>query len=467
MGFALSLLYFVTYYLTPATMFGPLAPFRIELILAALVSLVSLPALRNSFILKSPQSLALLGLAIAVTVSVLIGVRWAGGAVQAFLAFIPNAFAYFLVCLHCKSRRGLKTIVLMLLLVCLFVIAHGTADLLRGVPTGAAPESGDAGSASQAQWNMEHPYLLVMNNDAGESLYRLRGLGEINDPNDFAQLTVCVIPLMFIFWRPRRMIENAVFVLLPVGILLFGVYLTHSRGAILAMMAVVLVAARRRIGTVPALVLAGGLFVAASALQVAGGREISTSSGSDRTSLWGEGMQMVKTHPLFGVGYGHFGDNSDVGLTAHNSIVVCVAELGFVGLYFWTLFLLPTLRDASAASSPTDATNGEPIVDEDGPIPLAGRNTEKLTNSEINTLGRLVVLSLTGFLVQGLFLSRAYVMTLFLLGGMAEVVYEMALQRKMVGPRMRLTRVMPYAGVMAVGLVMMMYIAVRILNRMH
>ena len=45
---------------------------------------------------------------------------------------------------------------------------------------------------------------MPQQNDAGEWFYRLRGLGEINDPNDFAQLMVCVMPLMFIFWRPKK-----------------------------------------------------------------------------------------------------------------------------------------------------------------------------------------------------------------------------------------------------------------------
>ena len=35
----------------------------------------------------------------------------------------------------------------------------------------------------------------------GAQIYRVRGLGEINDPNDFGQMLVCLIPLMFIFWR--------------------------------------------------------------------------------------------------------------------------------------------------------------------------------------------------------------------------------------------------------------------------
>ena len=138
MGFVLSILYFVTSYLTPPTLFGPLAAYRIELILAVLVLVVSLPALTKSFILKTPQSLALIGLAIAAVLSVLFGEHWAGGAVQAFLDFIPNAFAFFLVCLHCNSKKKLQVVVLMLLFVCLFVIAHGCIDLLRGVPEGCA-----------------------------------------------------------------------------------------------------------------------------------------------------------------------------------------------------------------------------------------------------------------------------------------------------------------------------------------
>jgi hypothetical protein len=55
-------------------------------------------------------------------------------------------------------------------------------------------------------------------------------------------------------------------------------------------------------------------------------------------------------------------------------------------------------------------------------------------------------------------------MTLFLLGGMVEVVYEMALQRGMIGPRLRLARVLPYAGILAIVLVLVLYIMLRIMN---
>jgi hypothetical protein len=454
MGFVLSILYFVTYYLTPATVFGPLAAYRIELILAALVLFVSLPALSGSFILKTPQSLALIGLMFAVFLSIAIGMHWFGGAVQAILAFIPNAFAYFLVCVHCNSKKKLQVIVLMMLFVCLFVIGQGFTELQQGFV-----------SQSSAT---DPPYLEGMANDAGDRFYRLRGQGEINDPNDFAQLVVCVIPLMFIFWRPKKMLQNIVFVLLPVGALLSGAYLTHSRGSMLAILAMVIVAARRRIGTVPSLLLAGGLFAAASALHFTGGREISASAGSDRTALWGEGLQLLKSHPFFGIGYENMAD--EAGLTAHNSLVVCSAELGLLGLYFWSLFLFPTVRDALVTASPEKVGEGEPattIIPAGRPLSEMIRKVEVIDKVEINRLGRLVVLSLTGFLVAAWFLSRALVLTVFLLGGIAEAIFEMALQRGMISPRMATTRVLAHAGGLAISLLLLMYILLRVVNVMH
>ena len=466
MGFFLSVLYLVTYYLTPRTVFGPLAEARVELIIAVLFFLVSLLTLTRSFTLKTPQSLALVGLAFAVFLSVLIQVRWPGGAVQSFLMFVPNAFAYFAICLHCNSMKRLQIIVLMLLFVCLFVIAQGSITLFHGVPVG--PRNNLAmGLAPLPQENARLPYLLVMKDDSGELLYRLKGLGQIDDPNDFGQLIVCVIPLVFFFWRPKRAFWNLVCVVVPACLLVFGIFLTHSRGALLALIAVAVVAARRRVGTVPAVLLAIGVFVAAMALNFTGGRGISAGAGSDRTALWGEGLQILKAHPLLGVGTGGMSEITDSNHTAHNSVVVCAAELGLFGLFFWSMFLLPTTRDALAVASSEKVSEAEPIVPEPAPIGFAAREVVAIDKAEINRLGRLLILSLTGFFVAGWFLSRALVLTLFLLGGMVEVVYQMALERGMIGPRLQLRRVLPYSGYLAAALVLMMYLMLRILNLMH
>jgi hypothetical protein len=312
---------------------------------------------------------------------------------------------------------------------------------------------------------MEHPYIYFAGSESGLAwVFRLKGQGLIGDPNDLGQLIVCEIPLVFIFWRPKRILLNIVFVLLPVSALLLGVYLTHSRGALLALIAMAVVFAQRRIGKLPSLLLAGGLFAGAMALNFTGGRQISAASGIDRTDLWGAGLQLFKSHPFFGVGPGSM-PGYTWGLTAHNSLVVCAAELGFVGLYFWCLFLFPTIKDALAVSSPANLSEGQQIIPEDGLFPATTTKVEVIDKAEVNRLGRLVVLSLTGFLVAGGFLSRAFVMTFFLLGGLVEVVYELALQRGMIAPRMRLGRVLPYAGLFAISLILLMYVMLLILNR--
>lgn len=291
-------------------MFGPLAEYRVELILAIILIIVSLPAVLRSNVLKTGQSPALAGLAFATFMSVLVGAHWAGGGLSALLLFIPNAFAYFLVYIHCSSKWKLQVLVLLMLFVCFFVIAQGAYELHEGLPQGNAAENG----------NISGTYFLGMNNAQGEWFYRLEGKGQINDPNDFAQLIVCSLPLTFFFWKPKRLVRNFFFVLVPVGVLIWGAYLTHSRGSMLGLLAIVIVALRRKMGTVPAIVLAGLLFVGASAMNFSGGRDISTSAGEDRTTLWGDGLQLLKTHPVFGVGFGQMPEY--FGHTAHNTIAV-------------------------------------------------------------------------------------------------------------------------------------------------
>jgi O-antigen ligase len=230
-------------------------------------------------------------------------------------------------------------------------------------------------------------------------------------------------------------------------------------------MAVLIVALRKKIGTVPSLVLAGLLFAGASATGYTGGRDISTSAGEDRMEFWGDGLQLLKAHPLFGIGYGYMPDY--IGHTAHNTIVVCAAELGLCGLFFWSMFLFPSLRDALVVAWPKNIVAKKQVVLSENAFPLPPPSAAVPDESEIRRMGRLLVLSFTGFLVTGWFLSRAFVLTLFLLGGLTEVVFQMALQRGMVSPRLPFGRILRYSGLMAIGFILVMYITLRIVNLTH
>jgi hypothetical protein len=87
-----------------------------------------------------------------------------------------------------------------------------------------------------------------------------------------------------------------------------------------------------------------------------------------------------------------------------------------------------------------------------------------IDKAEINKLGFLILMSLAGFLTAGWFLSRAFVMTLFIQAGIAEVIYEMALRRGMVPPRLPLKRLLPYASGVAVLMVLTIYVMLRLVN---
>jgi O-Antigen ligase len=488
MGLFLTLLYILAAYLAPETLFGPLAEYHIQIVIAFLALVTSLPSLQRISLGSVPQSYALIGMCIAVLMSFIFN-GLTGLAPAAVLDFLPNAFTFFLVALNFRTKRHLQLLISVLVAASFFTIYMGYTAILAG--------------------NLNSPYLMTAH-DAAVPFSRLRGLAFISDPNDFSQLLVSVIPLLFFFWAPKSFLRNFFFVFIPAGILLFGLFLTHSRGGIVAFLAVVIIGARRRIGTIPSLITGGVLFAVATAIGWSGGREISVESGSDRMEAWSTGLQLLKSHPLFGVGFQRFSEYFII--TAHNTVVVCAAELGTFGLFFWVMFILPTVRDIVAAGE-TGKSKEQLAIEEQkmtpfeqalaaraaevnktqaesrhshykpigSPITTAAPNnvasgaspyfadeeaTSELPEEELRRLARLLMLSLTGFLVAGWFLSRAYVMTLFLYGGMVQVIYELALKQGLVPARMGIPRVLRLSAIWVVALIAVVYIMLRVQNLM-
>lgn len=465
MGFLLTILYFLLSYLTPVGVFGwSVQPMHLELLVALILAFMCVFRLPATFMLSAPQFIAVMALALAVFTSTLANSFWVGGATQAFFDFIPWIFSYVLACLFVDSVRRLKMIAILIAAICIWISLHGAADLLYGLPNSGPPISPITGSVDMRAWNLQHPYVYVERSSTAGWIYRLRApLGEINDPNDFAQLSLCALPLVFFFWRKKAHFRNLLFVGAPACALIAGIYLTHSRGALVALVAMTLIATHRRLGTTPAVLLTVGLFAAAMATGFTGGRQISLESGSDRTALWSLGLTLVKSHPAFGVGYGQFAETA--GHTAHNSIVVCVAEIGIVGFYFWCAFLLCSLRNVSTLASRQELC--EPKV-EAHPSALQihhhSKANEPIDKALVNRMAFLLLLALTGFLVAGWFLSRAFVMTFFLLGGMIDALYEMARARGMVPPRLKLSRTMVYSLGTTVCLLSSVYVILRVIN---
>jgi O-antigen ligase len=325
MGFALTLLYVVVTIISPEQFGKEWAAYHAVTYLAAITALASLPRMEASANWKtSVQTYLLLGLIVAIALSQ-IAHGWLGGVVESWRLFLPSAAVFFFIVVNVTTIRRLKILTLTTVGSCLVVCVEALCGYYAGY-------HGDL-------------FILLTNISSPEDevvgqLARIRGAGFLSDPNDFAQILLIALPLAFIAWRRGRVITNFFVVLLPAALLLWTIYLTHSRGGLIAMAAVALMVARKKLGTTASTVLAGVFIFGMLALDFTGGRGISASNGADRLEAWANGLEMFKSAPLFGIGFNGFTDLYEI--TAHNSFVLCLAELGLLGSTLWLAMLVTT-----------------------------------------------------------------------------------------------------------------------------
>ncbi len=126
-------------------------------------------------------------------------------------------------------------------------------------------------------------------------------------------------------------------------------YFTRSRGGAIALIALILFGFKDKIGFIKSSILAAGLLAAMVALNVSGGRGMNEDDGG-RVAAWITGLEIFKTHPLLGVGINQFGDYNETGNTAHNSYVLCLAEIGLVGYVCWMGMIVSSWKDLTVIS---------------------------------------------------------------------------------------------------------------------
>lgn len=327
MGLALTIVYIVLTIISP-TQFGPAwANYHALVYLAIITALFSLPSvLSRSSLLSTVQTYLLLAFIFMVGFSQIAN-HWLGGALNAWLRFLPSVAVFFFIVANATTLRRLKIVIFAWVASCLGLVVEAFLGWYRGW-------LGDT-------FVLKRSYIATA--QGLEQLPRLRAVGFLNDPNDFSQMLIIIIALLFVAWRPGRFISNTAFVLAPAAVLLWAIYLTHSRGALLGLVMLALMAGYKRLGKVPSLVLSGALGLGLMAIDFTGGRAIDPSAGADRLELWSEGLEMFKHSPIFGVGFGNFTDLAPN--TAHNSFILPLAELGIIGATIFVTVLVTTTLD--------------------------------------------------------------------------------------------------------------------------
>jgi len=336
--------------------------------------------------LRQPTYL-LLATFMVVGMATMVANGWAGGALVRFLQFLPIFFAMLLVAQASHSNRNCLRIMWVIVLCAIVLTVHGIEQVKLGQGWTGMPTVQDG---------------------------RIQYVGIFSDPNDLAMLFIIAIPMALLMGGHGGMLGlRRLFWWGAALLLLYGVYLTDSRGAFLAVMAMAGVWLWLRRG----LLVAGIMGVAGmSVLLMLPTRmqelDAGESSAYGRIEAWYDGIQMFIGNPLLGVGVGNF--TTHTLLTAHNSFVLVLAETGIIGYTIWLAMvgycvLMPALVLRLPAA-----------IDDPG--------LQQLWTQERRMAMTLLILQV-GFYACAFFLSRSYVILLYIMLGLVTGWYAGAQER--------------------------------------
>ncbi len=408
----------------PALADNPGPPLQsIALVLAA--GLFAMSA-RKSF--SAPQYLLIpIFLLVAMISKVVNG--WMGGALFVFAIFAPVLMAYILLANATFTRERMQ-IVMAVFAICATVLAvHGIEQAQTGIGwTGVELSQGT----------------------------RIQYVGIFNDPNDLGMLFVMCLPMAFYLSnRGGLMGLKRLFWWVVMGLLLWGCYLTNSRGTLLALVAMLGVYVWQKRGIFTAGLLAAGaltgLMMLPSRMQE---MDVSEASAMGRVESWYEGIQMFIGSPIFGIGAGGYSDLHE--LTAHNSFVLVLAETGIVGFTIWLAIVGYSFRMMMAILK-----RGDDIIDD---VPLEVPDAVALADwKRDRALTLTFLMSLTGFFTAAFFLSRSYVIILYLLVALVVAHYTRMRQTYASLPEFTLTKDLIRWPIVSVIGVIGLYLTVKVL----
>jgi O-antigen ligase len=162
-------------------------------------------------------------------------------------------------------------------------------------------------------------------------------MGIFNDPNDLS--VILVVGMVICLSRLGERTRVRFLWLAPLGLMGYALTLTQSRGGLLALLGALAALFVGRFGVRRAALFGAPLL--AVVVVAVGGRQARFDIGDEndtsthRVALWRDGMVLLKSSPVFGIGVGRYAE--ECGLVAHNSFIHAYTELGVVG---GTLFLM-------------------------------------------------------------------------------------------------------------------------------
>lgn len=359
---------------------------------------------------------------------------WVGGALVQLEKFAPVVLAFVVFANGLQDRAKLLTAMRAFVLAAVVLSVHGIEQEATGLGwTGVGLSQGT----------------------------RIQYVGIFNDPNDLGMLFVMCIPMAF-YLRAHAGGMRGLWWGLCALVLLYGVYLTNSRGALLACLVMFGVYLWQRRG----LFIAGSLGVVAIGVLLALPSRFSEidaeeASAQGRVDSWYEGLQMFRGDPILGIGPDMYSDYHH--LTAHNSFVLVMAETGIIGFMVFLALIIYAFRMMWAGSRPEGTYAWATAPAQDGGGDEEAWEEGEDDDADGRRLSLALLLSLAGFFTCAFFLSRSYVVILYLLLALVVAHYGNLRDRNPALPAFSFARDFLAWPFVAVGGVVGLYIVVKVL----
>lgn len=438
-GFALLLAVVATLFLRPADLVPAFDAWPVYQFLIACSLIVSFRAslrqLAQRHLVEQPVTACLLALLLAVGVSHLShGFIW--GARTSMYEVSKLLALYLLITGLVNTPQRLTVFVKWLTIAIATVAALALLDRFEFITIGALESVQD------------HARL-----EGGRAtpIERIRGTGIFQDPNDFGLILVTGLILCssFVFKPGAGLLRYAW--LVPAGVLLSTLALTHSRGALLSLLCAAPAAlCYSRAGKWGGWLLLGlPLVLLVFSDRMTDIDSIHEGTGQSRLQIWSDSLTVWRQYPLFGLGEGLLVD--ETGMVSHNSFLHCYAELGvFGGTAFLASFVAAGLGLWSLREQDPDPKDSPPSAP--GTLERA-------------RLNGFIFAALLAYAAGTLTISRQFVAPTYLLLGLATAAAEVSFPVRDV-VRWRIgNRFLLVASLSSAAALLAFYLAVRIFVR--
>lgn len=334
--------YLIEVYIRPQDWVSFLYAFPLVNVIAGITIAIALFTLfENKDALRLPHMYALI-LYLVLVLASNIFTGHSDEAIGIFVIYLKRAATFFMLVFILRNSRQLKRVLALIVLLSVVLAVQSIFQSHYGVMVQGQKMASENRVAWVGAWDGPNVLCLLF------VMATAFSLGFLSKP--YSTL-----------WR----VLNLLFTIT----LVYGIYLTNSRGGYLGLIAVVgffiwnKFMRRKRLAIKIAACLIGAALVAL-ALKMAPSRmselSVEEESAHERAWLWESGLNMVRDNPAFGVGKGQFRVAQYT--AAHNNFVQDMAEMGYPGLFLYIALMYLSFKGLYAVMRSKAASGKESMI---------------------------------------------------------------------------------------------------------